>query len=357
VSGNTFGTLFRVTTFGESHGSAIGAVIDGCPAGVPLSESDIQTELNRRRPSGDSTGAGTSRKEPDTAEILSGVFECKTTGTPIAVLIRNTSQHSADYDNLKTSFRPGHADYAYTEKYGFRDHRGGGRASARETAGRVAGGAVAKALLKTVLGESYSVTAVTLQAAGIPYGTAEYTARIEQLRKQGDSCGGIVECRATGIPTGLGEPVFDKLDAELAKAMLSIGAVKGIEFGRGFESANLTGSEMNDSFYVDDDTNVRLASNNCGGILGGISTGSELVFRIAVKPVPSIFLEQQTVRQNADGTYENATLRIAGRHDVCICPRIVPVVKAMTHIVLADMFLRNKNSKITGIKAAKSFDR
>ncbi|MDR3284990.1 MAG: chorismate synthase [Treponema sp.] len=372
MAGNTFGALFRLTTFGESHGEVVGAVIDGCPAGIPLVEEDIQRELDRRRPGnhgGARTTAGTSRNEADRCEILSGVFEGKTTGTPVALLIRNTSAHSADYDNLKAVFRPGHADYTYAVKYGFRDHRGGGRSSGRETAARVAGGAVAKALLRHALGGAYSATAFTLRAAGIECRTVDFSvieknalraadmeaaARMEEqlarLRAQGDSAGGIIECRVSGVPAGLGEPVFDKLDAELAKAMLSLGAVKGIEFGSGFESADKTGSSLNDAFRVDpaDNRKITLTTNNCGGTLGGISTGSEIIFRLAIKPVPSIFQEQQTVRQQSGNpaAYENTALRITGRHDGCICPRIVPVVEAMSHLTLADMYLRSKTSSV-----------
>jgi chorismate synthase len=369
MAGNTFGVLFRLTTFGESHGPAVGAVIDGCPAGIPLNLEDIQEELNRRRPGDTQTAAGTSRKEEDLCEILSGVFRGKTTGTPIALLIQNTSQHSGDYDTLEQAFRPGHADYSYTAKYGFRDHRGGGRASGRETAGRVAGGAVAKALLKQALGTSYGVTAFTLEAAGIRCKTIDLSvidknplhaadmeaasrmeAQIAARKQDGDSSGGIVECHARGVPPGLGEPVFDKLDAELAKAMVSIGAVKGVEFGAGFEAAKLTGFAMNDGFQADpaDSSRVILTSNNCGGILGGISAGNHIMFRVAVKPTASIFQEQPSVREKPgeSGVYENTLLSIRGRHDACICPRIVPVVEAMTHLVLADLWLQSRVSRV-----------
>ncbi len=370
MAGNTFGAAFRLTTFGESHGAAVGAVIDGCPAGVPLGEAAVQAELNRRRPGshgGAPSAAGTARTEADKCEILSGVYEGKTEGTPIAVLIRNTSQRSADYGGLADTFRPGHADYAYRAKYGFRDWRGGGRSSGRETAGRVAGGAVAKAFLRARF-PAYSAAAFTLRAAGVSCGkidlsavdknplraadmsaAAQMESRIAALRERGDSAGGVVECRVRGVPAGLGEPVFDKLDAELAKAMLSLGAVKGIEFGLGFACAEQTGSAANDALSVPEDSaagrDVSFRTNNAGGILGGISNGDEIVFRIAVKPVPSIFLPQDTVAERG-GAYQNTVLRIQGRHDACICPRIVPVVEAMTHLVLADLALRNGASRL-----------
>ncbi len=363
MAGSSFGSIFRITTFGESHGVGLGVVVDGCPAGIPLDETIIQKELDRRRPgqhNGEFNAAVTARKEADACQILSGVFEGKTTGTPIAMVIYNTSQHSKDYNVLKDTFRPGHADYTYTQKYGMRDHRGGGRSSGRETAARVAAGAVAKAFLTARL-PSPAVTAFTLKAAGVTCSKIDLSVieqnslraadleaaqamaeRVDQLRRQGDSAGGIIQCRITGIPAGLGEPVFDKLDAQLAKAMLSIGAVKGIEFGAGFAASDLTGSTMNDSMYTiqaeDGSTQVAFATNNAGGILGGISNGNEILFNLAIKPVPSIFLEQKTVSQE-DGTYKDTDLAIHGRHDVCLCPRIVPVVEAMAWITLADMYL------------------
>jgi chorismate synthase len=368
MAGNTFGAAFRVTTFGESHGAGVGVVVDGSPAGVLLDEGLIQRDLDRRRP-GVNTETGTTRSEPDKAEILSGVFEGRTTGTPIAILIRNTNQHSADYDALKDLFRPGHADFTFQAKYGFRDHRGGGRSSGRETAGRVAGGAVAKAMLQTVLGAEYHATAFTLRAAGVSCATIDYSVidanplraadleaakmmeeRILALRERGDSAGGIVECRVTGLPAGLGESVFDKLDALLAQAMLSLGAVKGIEFGAGFAAADGQGSTMNDGFFSKNGQ-VGLRSNNAGGVLGGMSTGEELVFRVAVKPVPSIAAEQDTVRAIGKGDgeaphYADAKVTIKGRHDGCICPRIVPVVEAMTHLVIADLWVRNRGARV-----------
>jgi chorismate synthase len=379
VAGNTFGTLFRITTFGESHGPALGVTIDGCPPGIPLDEALVQKELDRRRPGAhahNTTGdadtdsaalkepfashdigklnpASTARKEADACEILSGVFEGKTTGTPIAILIRNTNQKSGDYGDIVTKFRPGHADYTYWNKYGVRDYRGGGRSSGRETAGRVAAGAVAKAFLAE---RGVRVLAWTAEAAGIACGTFDETAieknqlracdpaaaermieRIVELKARGDSAGGIVSCRVTGVGVGLGEPAFDKLDAELARAMLSIGAVKGIEFGAGFESARMTGSEWNDPMRRDPASGRPVfGSNHAGGILGGISTGADIEFRVAIKPVPSISLAQRTI--DTDGN--ECDISVHGRHDVCLCPRIVPVVESMTALVLADLWLR-----------------
>lgn len=372
MSGNTIGTLFRVTTFGESHGAGLGAVVDGCPAGLEISIERIQQELNRRRPGASADGklnaSVTARKEADEVEVLSGVFEGKSEGTPIALIIRNTSQKSKDYSNIKDTFRPGHADFTYTEKYGFRDYRGGGRSSGRETASRVAAGAIARILLEKA---GIKVTAYTIRAAGIQCKTKDLSQieknslracdseaarlmeeKITELRKAGDSAGGIVECIIQGTPAGLGEPVFDKLDAELAKAMLSIGAVKGIEFGSGFAAADSTGSVNNDTMRVEKKSgqssvnSIHFETNNSGGILGGISNGNTIVFRIAVKPVPSIFKKQETVSQSTDGTFENSDLLIEGRHDICLCPRIVPVVEAMTCIVLADFYLRNNAIKL-----------
>lgn len=363
MSGNTFGTIFRVTTFGESHGAGLGVIVDGCPAGIEIDPSKIQEALDKRRPgaavNGIKTAAVTSRSEPDAAEIMSGVFEGKSEGTPIAMVIRNTSQHSNDYGNLVNTFRPGHADYCYDAKYGFRDYRGGGRASGRETAARVAAGAIAGMILD---GYGIKVKAYTLKAAGIKCNKISFDeieqntmrapdneaaklmeAKVDELRRNCDSAGGIVECVVDGVPAGLGEPVFDKLDAELAKAMLSLGAVKGIEFGAGFDAADLFGSTNNDRMHMEKGKPV-YDTNNAGGILGGMSNGNQIKFRIAVKPVPSIFQKQQTVCKNGE-TYEDAELEIKGRHDVCLCPRMVPVVEAMVNIVLADMLLRQRASR------------
>ncbi|HAH62981.1 MAG TPA: chorismate synthase [Treponema sp.] len=364
MAGNTFGTLFKVVTFGESHGTALGAVIDGCPSGIAVDRDEIQAALDRRKP-GTKTGGGlnaavTTRSEADTVEILSGIMNGISEGTPVALVIRNTAQHSKDYSNLEHSFRPGHADYTYFEKYGVRDYRGGGRSSGRETAARVAAGAVAGMVLRTA---GIKVTAYTVAAAGISCrkkdmdavehnalracdseAAAEMEKRVQELRSQGNSAGGIVECTVTGVPAGLGEPVFDKLDAELAKAVMSIGAVKGIEFGSGFDAASSTGKDNNDAIRSVNGKPVFL-SNNAGGILGGISNGADIVFRAAVKPVPSIFQKQQTISFNGTG-FEDSELVVEGRHDVCLCPRIVPVIEAMAQLVLADMMLRCRSSRI-----------
>ena len=358
---NTFGKKFRLTTFGESHGVALGCIIDGCPSGLEISKDVIQSALNRRRPGGGVSGklnaSVTARTEADEVEILSGVFEGRTTGAPIALEVRNTSQHPSDYENIVNTFRPGHADYCYDIKYkGCRDYRGGGRASGRETLARVAGGAVASELLKKY---GIKITAYTIKAAGISAekrdfsqieqnnlrapdneAAAKMNERIERLRLSGDSAGGIVECVIQGCRAGLGEPVFDKLDAELAKAMFCIGAVKGFEIGDGFEAADSTGSENNDCMHAQDGKAV-FNTNHAGGILGGLSNGNDIIFRVAVKPVPSIFKTQQTVRRtstdkNGEPVYETTSLQIKGRHDVCLCPRIVPVVEAMAALVLAD---------------------
>lgn len=384
MAGNTFGTIFRLTTFGESHGAAIGAVVDGCPSGVPLSEDDIQRELDRRKPGNNFGAAGTGRREADKARIVSGVFEGATEGTPIAIIIENTNQHSGDYKNLAATFRPGHGDFSYFSKYGIRDYRGGGRASGRETACRVAGGAVARAFLNLY---GIKITAYTIKAAGIscrerdlsvieknmmraPDAVAaeKMISCIEALRAKGESAGGVIECVISGVPAGLGEPIFDKLDAELAKAVVSIGAVKGIEFGAGFSAADLTGSENNDDMRVSkiDDSHgaahgvcsvaahdVEFVTNNAGGVLAGISSGQDVVFRAAIKPVPSIFMPQKTVRVHDMSSaadiknyiFENTDIEIKGRHDVCLCPRIVPVIEAMSSLVMADMILRNRCSR------------
>ncbi len=364
MAGNTFGTLFRLTTFGESHGAAIGAVIDGCPAGLPLSEEDIQPYLDRRRP-GDSRFS-TARREADRCRILSGVFEGKTTGTPVAVLIENTDQRSRDYAATASSYRPGHADFGYDRKYGFRDYRGGGRSSGRETAGRVIGGAVAAAVLRelgaevSAWTESIGPVSVAREKTDLslcgknPFWMpdAEAAARAEEYlteQKQAlDSAGGIIACRVTGVPAGLGEPVFDKLDAELAKAVMSIGAVKGIQFGSGFAAAEMSGSQNNDSFRMAEDGRaVRKESNHAGGVLGGMSDGSEIFFTAAVKPTPSIARKQSTV--TADG--ENTEIEIHGRHDPVIVSRAVVVVESMTNLVLLDMLMRNIPCRMDTLRA------
>ncbi|MDO8726732.1 MAG: chorismate synthase [Candidatus Methanoperedens sp.] len=354
MSGNTFGTLFRITTWGESHGSAVGVVIDGCPAGLSLGEADIQKELDRRRPG--QSNITTQRKEEDRAEILSGIFTGKTTGAPISIMVRNKDIDSSKYEALKNTPRPGHADLTYEIKYGFRDWRGGGRSSARETIGRVAAGAVAKKILHfhniEILGHVVELGGVRAKAVNFddirenteknPVRCADLDAAsemeviINKARSEGDSVGGIVEIIGIGIPAGVGEPVFDKLSAELAKALMSIGAVKGVEIGAGFIAASLKGSQMNDPFMIKDGK-VASNTNNAGGILGGISSGEPLVLRIAVKPTPSISQEQRTVDMI---TMKDTKIKIQGRHDPSIPPRIVPVAEAMVALVLVDHMMR-----------------
>ncbi|WP_314743421.1 chorismate synthase [Treponema lecithinolyticum] len=364
MSGNTFGSIFRVTTFGESHGEAVGAVIDGCPAGLVFDIKKIQNALDKRKP-GSENPATSTRKEPDRLQVISGVYDGVTTGAPITLTIKNTDANSDDYKMLKNVFRPSHADYTWQAKYGIRDWRGGGRASGRESAARVAAGAVAQMLLEKI---GVTITAYTKSAAGIhcsvksipdkaiieanPMKAADAQSsrlmmeRIEKLGKKGESCGGIVECIITGVPAGWGEPVFEKLDSELAKAVLSIGGVKGIEFGLGFLCANLSASEYNDELFTDDGTTVRFKTNRSGGILGGISNGEPIVFRAAVKPVPSARIVQKTVRIRAASVFENTDIQIKGRHDVCLCARIVPVVEAMSALCLADMYMRNAHAHL-----------
>ena len=348
MAGNTFGKVFQVTTWGESHGTGIGAVVDGCPPGFPLAPEDIQAELDRRRP-GQGGPAASPRKEPDRIEILSGVFEGRTTGTPICLAIMNKDAHSKAYDHLREIFRPGHGDITYLKKYGIRDHRGGGRASARETAARVAAGAIAKKLLAhhgiTVIAytvalggvsaEKRDLAAISRNPLGCPdaAAAARMIARIEEVRAQGDTLGGIVEILATDCPAGLGELDFDKLDGELAGALMSIGAVKGVEIGAGFAAAAMLGSENNDPL-----TPTGFATNNAGGILAGISNGDAIVCRVAVKPIPSIAKPQQTV----DLANQPATITIGGRHDISAIPRILPVCEAMVALTLTDHLLRQK---------------
>ena len=345
MAGNTFGEIFKITTFGESHGAAVGVIVDGVTPGVEIDEAYIQKQMDRRKPGQSSVTS--PRKEYDIIQILSGVFEGKTTGTPLFVILHNQDMKPEAYNDIQHSFRPGHADFTYLQKYGIRDHRGSGRASGRETAGRVAGGAVARKLLEQ---RGVQVLAYTREIGGIPCQTfdenaielnavracdpiagAKMIGKIEHLASIGDSCGGIVECRIRGVIPGLGEPVFDKLDAELAKAMLSIGAVKGIEFGAGFSAASMLGSEHNDEM-----SSAGFLSNHSGGIIGGISTGQEIIFRISVKPTSSISVPQKTLNVNG----EEQDIRTEGRHDPCICPRIVPVVEAMTCLVLEDQYKR-----------------
>ncbi|MBQ6386094.1 MAG: chorismate synthase [Lachnospiraceae bacterium] len=342
MAGSVFGTIFKISTWGESHGPALGVVIDGCPAGFPLSEADIQPYMDRRRP-----GMGklsTARSEADRIEILSGVFEGRTTGTPISIMLRNTDQRSRDYGNLADTYRPGHADFGYDAKYGIRDYRGGGRSSGRETAGRVAGGAVACLILKR-LGISFSTRVTEIGGVRIRDGeTAEtdsvIAALLEDARSRGDSLGSAVECRISGVPAGLGDPVFEKLDANLAKAVFSIGAVKAVEIGDGKEAAAARGSANNDPFRVRDGR-IRTESNHAGGILGGISTGEEIVLRAAFKPTPSISLPQRT----ANRFLEETELVIKGRHDPVIGPRAAVVVETMCGLVILDALLLQRSAR------------
>lgn len=361
MSGSSFGKLFRITTWGESHGPGIGVVIDGCPAGLSLSEDIIQVFLDRRRPG--QSKYTTKRSESDAVEILSGVFEGKTTGTPISLLVRNQDQRSRDYGNIAHTFRPGHADYGFFEKYGIRDYRGGGRSSGRETIGRVAAGAVASVLLKelgitvrayakaigpyTVSEEDYRFSEISENSFYLPNNdvaekAAEY---VSGLMSQCDSCGGIIECTADGLPAGLGEPVFDKLDALLAQAVMSIGAVKGVEIGDGFRASTSVGSRNNDPFYMDG-KKVRKKTNHAGGSLGGLSDGSTLILRAAVKPTSSISRTQNTVNEAGEDT----EILVKGRHDPLIVPRAVVVVESMTAITLADLLLQNMCSRIDNLR-------
>ncbi len=351
MAGNTFGEVFKVTTFGESHGPAIGCVIDGCPPNIAISASDIQFDLDRRRPG--QSKITTQRQEADQVEILSGVFEGKTTGTAIALLIRNKDQRSKDYSNNIDVYRPGHADFTFQAKYGIRDYRGGGRSSGRETACRVAAGAVAKRVLQTINTNviAYTLSVGDIKAEKIDAAVIEKNivrapdleaaekmiALIDEARKNLDSVGGIVEARVRGCPAGLGDPVFGKLNAKLAYGLMSIGTIKGVEFGDGFAATKLRGSVNNDKFYMDGDR-VRTRSNHSGGTLGGISTGEDIILRVAVKPPSSIAQSQQTVTGEGKGT----TIEIKGRHDPCICPRVVPVVEAMVAITVVDSYLLQK---------------
>ncbi|MBF0380624.1 MAG: chorismate synthase [Magnetococcales bacterium] len=357
MSANSFGRLFCYTTFGESHGPAIGAIVDGCPAGMPLTEADIQHDLDRRRPG--TSRFTTQRKEPDTVQILSGVFEGKTTGTPIGLMIVNQDQRSKDYSKIKDTFRPGHADYTYFRKYGIRDYRGGGRSSARETAMRVAAGAIAKKLLLhtgvkvhgalVAMGEedieynNWSWAEVAKNPFFSPDANAvpRFEKLMDEIRKKGDSVGATVEVVAQGVPPGWGEPVIDRLDADLAKAMMSINAVKGVEIGAGMLAARGRGSEMADEMIPDEKAKhgVKFLSNYSGGILGGISSGADIVVRIAVKPTSSIHIPKQTIDKNGNAQ----EIVTHGRHDPCVGIRAVPVAEAMAAIVLADHFLQNRS--------------
>ncbi len=356
---SSFGNIFTVTTWGESHGRALGAVIDGCPAGLPLQEEDIQEFLDRRKPG--QSRFTTARKEGDLAEILSGVFEGKTTGTPISVIVQNTDQRSRDYGNIALSYRPGHADYTFDQKYGIRDYRGGGRSSGRETIGRTIAGAIASKLLKELgivfctytksIGpvsiKELNPEEITRNALYMPDALAakEAGAYLETCMNKGDSAGGIIECRITGVPSGLGDPVFGKLDAILSHAVMSIGAVKAVEIGDGIRTAGLNGSTDNDGFCMQNGA-VQKTSNHAGGIMGGISDGSEIILRAAVKPTPSISQPQKTVSSAG----ENITLEIHGRHDPVIVPRAVVVVESMCAITLADALMANMSARMDRIK-------
>ncbi|WP_417195019.1 chorismate synthase [Bizionia sp.] len=350
MAGNSFGNLFKLTTFGESHGLAIGGIIDGCPPGLEVDFDAIQQELNRRKPG--QSEIVTQRKEPDTVEFLSGIFEGKTTGTPIGFTIQNANQKSKDYSHIKDVYRPSHADYTYDKKYGIRDYRGGGRSSARETASRVVAGALAKQVLKSVKIHAYtsSVGDIFLEK---PYQDLDFSKiesnaircpdavtadrmieKIKAIRKEGNTIGGTITCVLQNVPIGLGEPVFDKLHAELGKAMLSINAVKGFEYGSGFCGAKMTGTEHNDLFNADGSTKTNLS----GGIQGGISNGMDIYFRVAFKPVATVIQKQEAL--NSSG--ELVDMQGKGRHDPCVVPRAVPIVEAMAALVLADYFLLNK---------------
>ncbi len=357
---NSYGQLFRITTFGESHGAGVGVVIDGCPAGLEITAEEIQVALDRRRPG--QSALTSPRQETDRVQILSGIFEGKTLGTPIALLVMNHDAASKDYSHLAAAFRPSHADYTYTAKYGHRDHRGGGRSSARETLARVAAGAIAAKLLAAV---GVKISAYVSQVGTIkvrkPYReldlgktdsnavrcpdgkvAARMISLIEEVRDRQDSIGGVVSCVATGVPAGWGEPVFDKLHAELGKAMLSINAVKGFDYGSGFEGLGMRGSEHNDLFYQDENGNVQTRTNHSGGIQGGISNGQDLYMRVAFKPVATILQPQISI----DEAGNEITLEGIGRHDPCVLPRAVPIVEAMAALVLADFMLLAKVAKV-----------
>lgn len=341
MSGSSIGTIFRVTTWGESHGKALGAVVDGCPAGIDLDESYIQAQLDRRKPG--FSKYSTKRRESDKVEILSGVFEGKTTGAPISLIIFNENEKSRDYASIAESYRPSHADFGLDEKYGFRDYRGGGRSSGRETAARVAAGAVAKKILSEL---HINVNAYVLSIGGYSANDSKIEDFLDKCIENGDSAGGVIECVVTGMPTGVGEPVFDKLDADLAKAVMSIGAVKGFEVGIGFEAARLLGSENNDGFVSGENGKISKATNNAGGITGGMSDGSDIIIRAAIKPTPSISMPQKTVNKSG----ENIEIAITGRHDPVIVPRAVVVVEAMMCITLVDKIFMNMTSKMKSIK-------
>jgi chorismate synthase len=360
--GNSFGRLFRITTFGESHGKALGAIVEGCPAGLEIDEEKIRLEMQRRKPG--QSKITTQRKEEDEIEILSGVFEGKSTGTPIGIVIKNADQKSKDYSHIADKFRPSHADYTYFEKYGIRDYRGGGRSSARETAARVAGGAIAKQFLATkgvqiqayvsqvgdlTLQKPYTSLNLDLAEDNIvrcpdPEFADQMIALIDSVRLERDTIGGVVSCVIKNCPPGLGEPVFDRLHAELGKAMLSINAVKGFEYGSGFEGVKMRGSQHNDSI-VNEAGKIHTTTNHSGGIQGGISNGEDIYFRVAFKPVATIMQDQESVNEAG----EAVTVSGKGRHDPCVVPRAVPIVEAMAALVLADFLLISKTNKLSEI--------
>ncbi len=361
MAGSVLGDIFKITTWGESHGTGVGVVVDGCPAGLSISEEAIQSYMDRRKPG--AIKYSTKRNEDDEIKILSGVFDGKTTGTPISMMVVNKDHRSADYSEIAEYYRPGHADYTFDMKYGFRDYRGGGRSSGRETIGRVAAGAIAMFLLKEL---GITVTAYTKSIGPVkadmskadkgyilnspvympePEASGKAEEHLAEASKRGDSCGGTVECVVHGLPAGVGDPVFDKLDAGVARAIMSIGAVKGVEIGDGFCAAEMYGSENNDSFFISDGKPEKI-TNHSGGVLGGISDGSDFVVRAAFKPTPSISAEQNTVNRNG----EDIKIRIKGRHDPVIVPRAVVVVEAMTAITIADMMLKNMTATVSAVK-------
>lgn len=366
MSGSTFGTMFKISTWGESHGKGIGVVVDGCPAGLSIDEEMIQTYLNRRKPG--QTKYSTPRKEDDVVTILSGVFEGKTTGTPISLVVMNETARSSDYSEIASYYRPGHADFTFDQKFGFRDYRGGGRTSGRETIGRVAAGAIAVTLLKELGVEVFAYTKsigsiqidyanckkenLSLSPLSMPDLVASSNAEdlLMKAMQSYDSVGGVVECIVSGVPAGIGEPVFDKLDANLAKAIMSIGAVKGFEIGDGFAVANMKGSEDNDGFHYTDDK-IGKTSNHAGGIMGGISDGSEIILRAAFKATPSIMKPQNTINKEND----NISVQVKGRHDPIIVPRAVVVVEAMTALTIVDLMMMNATSTVANLK--KSYDK
>lgn len=360
MAGSTFGNRFKIMTWGESHGAGLGVVLDGCPAGLLLSEADIQQMLDRRKPG--QSKFTTPRTETDTVRIMSGVFEGKTTGSPIAMMVMNKTQRSGDYSEIAQYYRPGHADYTFDEKYGFRDYRGGGRSSGRETVGRVAAGAVAVRILKqlgieistyskeiggiAVNAQHFDLQEISRNAFYMPDAAAAQQVAVyaQQKMQAGDSIGGVIECVIKNVMPGIGEPVFDKLDANLAKAVLSIGAIKGFEIGSGFESARAAGSSNNDEFMIRDGK-ISKKTNHAGGVLGGISDGSDIVFRAAVKPTPSISARQQTVNKSGD----EIEISVKGRHDPMVVPRAVVVVESMAALVLVDLILENMSAKMDNI--------